>query len=88
MTYDAQNTRYDSMIYRRTGRSGLLLPVISLGMWYNFGGVDSIPKRSQDGSLCLRSLDHTFDRLTIMDLAGSARTFLANCQTGFRPISR
>lgn len=33
-------TRYDSMHYRRTGRSGLLLPAISLGLWYNFGGVD------------------------------------------------
>ncbi|MAU10920.1 MAG: L-glyceraldehyde 3-phosphate reductase [Anaerolineaceae bacterium] len=30
------------MIYRRTGRSGLLLPAISLGIWYNFGGIDSL----------------------------------------------
>ncbi|BAM01493.1 putative aldo/keto reductase [Caldilinea aerophila DSM 14535 = NBRC 104270] len=28
------------MVYRRTGRSGLLLPVVSLGLWHNFGGVD------------------------------------------------
>ena len=32
--------RYDKMIYRRCGRSGLKLPAISLGLWYNFGGVD------------------------------------------------
>jgi L-glyceraldehyde 3-phosphate reductase len=32
--------RYDKMPYRRTGRSGLLLPAVSLGLWYNFGGVD------------------------------------------------
>ena len=32
--------RYDNMIYRRCGRSGLKLPAISLGLWYNFGGVD------------------------------------------------
>ena len=30
------------MTYRRCGRSGLLLPAVSLGLWYNFGGVDSI----------------------------------------------
>ena len=42
MTYLPANTRYDSMPYRRTGRSGLLLPAISLGLWYNFGGVDSL----------------------------------------------
>ncbi len=29
--------RYDRMPYRRVGRSGLLLPAISLGMWHNFG---------------------------------------------------
>ena len=39
--YNPAETRYDSMKYRRSGRSGLLLPAISLGLWYNFGGVDS-----------------------------------------------
>jgi L-glyceraldehyde 3-phosphate reductase len=39
--YVAQDGRYDSMTYRRCGRSGLLLPAISLGLWHNFGGVDS-----------------------------------------------
>ncbi|CAM5465126.1 L-glyceraldehyde 3-phosphate reductase [Streptomyces rimosus subsp. rimosus] len=33
----AANTRYDSMEYRRTGRSGLKLPAVSLGLWHNFG---------------------------------------------------
>lgn len=37
MTYVADPKRYDSMIYRRTGRSGLKLPAISLGLWHNFG---------------------------------------------------
>ena len=41
MPYNALTTRYDSMPYRRTGSSGLLLPALSLGMWYNFGGYDS-----------------------------------------------
>ena len=42
ITYLPVSTRYDSMTYRRCGRSGLLLPAISLGLWYNFGGVDSL----------------------------------------------
>jgi len=40
MPYIAYETRYDSMTYVRCGRSGLKLPPISLGWWYNFGGVD------------------------------------------------
>ncbi len=35
--YEAASDRYDSMRYRRTGRSGLQLPEISLGLWHNFG---------------------------------------------------
>ena len=38
VTYLAAPDRYSSMPYRRTGRSGLLLPAISLGLWNNFGG--------------------------------------------------
>lgn len=37
MTYVAAETRYDTMPYRRVGRSGLKLPAISLGLWHNFG---------------------------------------------------
>ncbi|WP_018760395.1 L-glyceraldehyde 3-phosphate reductase [Arthrobacter sp. 135MFCol5.1] len=37
MTYSAADNRYDSMPYRRVGRSGLKLPAISLGLWHNFG---------------------------------------------------
>jgi len=39
--YVADETRYDNMKYNRVGRSGLKLPAISLGMWYNFGGLDN-----------------------------------------------
>jgi L-glyceraldehyde 3-phosphate reductase len=35
--YVPASDRYDRMVYRRTGRSGLLLPAISLGLWWNFG---------------------------------------------------
>src|SRR3954447_4579478 len=38
MTYVAAEGRYDGMQYNRCGRSGLLLPAISLGLWQNFGG--------------------------------------------------
>src|SRR3954466_7619351 len=41
MSYRADSTRYDSMPYRRTGRSGLDLPAVSLGLWHNFG--DDVP---------------------------------------------
>jgi L-glyceraldehyde 3-phosphate reductase len=37
MAYAPAEDRYDRMLYRRTGRSGLLLPAISLGFWWNFG---------------------------------------------------
>ncbi|HEY5983501.1 MAG TPA: L-glyceraldehyde 3-phosphate reductase [Anaerolineales bacterium] len=42
MPYLASDSRYDKMSYRRVGRSGLKLPAISLGWWYNFGGVDRL----------------------------------------------
>ncbi len=38
MTYIAADDRYDRMPYRRSGRSGLKLPAMSLGLWQNFGG--------------------------------------------------
>ncbi len=40
--YQADNSRYDTMQYRRTGKSGLKLPAVSLGLWHNFGGVDTL----------------------------------------------
>jgi L-glyceraldehyde 3-phosphate reductase len=40
MTYRADERRYQTMRYNRTGHSGLKLPAVSLGLWHNFGGVD------------------------------------------------
>ena len=40
MNYLASESRYTTMQYRRSGRSGLKLPIVSLGLWHNFGGVD------------------------------------------------
>jgi len=39
--YEALDSRYETMSYRRCGKSGLQLPLISLGLWHNFGGVDN-----------------------------------------------
>jgi L-glyceraldehyde 3-phosphate reductase len=40
MNYKPLKDKYDTMLYRRTGKSGILLPAISLGLWHNFGGAD------------------------------------------------
>ncbi|EWS99779.1 aldo/keto reductase [Intrasporangium oryzae NRRL B-24470] len=47
--YQAARGRYDSMIYRRTGLSGLDLPAVSLGLWHNFG--DDVPLDRQRATL-------------------------------------
>ena len=44
MPYTANETRYDQMLYRRCGKSGVMLPAVSLGYWNNFGGFDSFEK--------------------------------------------
>lgn len=61
----AARERYAAMPYRRVGTSGLLLPVISLGLWYNFGD-----NRPFDGQR--QVLRHAFDRgITHFDLANN-----------------
>lgn len=42
MTYIPRSDRYSHMEYRRCGKSGLKLPALSLGLWHNFGGVDTL----------------------------------------------
>ena len=42
MLYTPAESRYDTMPYRRCGRSGVLLPALALGLWHNFGGVDAL----------------------------------------------
>jgi L-glyceraldehyde 3-phosphate reductase len=66
MTFAADPSRYDGrMPYRRVGRSGIVLPAISLGLWQNFGGVD----RFETGRAILR---RAFDRgVTHFDLANN-----------------
>jgi L-glyceraldehyde 3-phosphate reductase len=63
--YVASDKRYDTMRYVRCGRSGVLLPQVSLGMWHNFGGVDDY-QRSRS------ILRHAFDNgITHLDLANN-----------------
>jgi L-glyceraldehyde 3-phosphate reductase len=65
MTYVPDPARYDSMTYRRTGRSGLDLPAISLGLWHNFG--DDVPFERQE-----QVLRRAFDLgITHFDLANN-----------------
>jgi L-glyceraldehyde 3-phosphate reductase len=42
LSYQPSPDRYDTMTYHRCGRSGLKLPAVSLGLWYNFGAVDDL----------------------------------------------
>ncbi len=44
MAYTASPNRYEQMEYRRCGNSGLMLPAVSLGLWHNFGDIDSMDK--------------------------------------------
>lgn len=65
MNYQPDPSRYEKMRYQRCGRSGLLLPRLSLGLWHNFGDVDSLDN--------IRALiRHAFDRgITHFDLANN-----------------
>jgi L-glyceraldehyde 3-phosphate reductase len=64
-SYQADNTRYDAMNYRPTGRSGLQLPALALGLWQNFG--DANPRETQRAIL-----RRAFDRgITHFDLANN-----------------
>jgi L-glyceraldehyde 3-phosphate reductase len=63
--YSAASTRYETMLYRRCGRSGLKLPAISLGLWQNFGADDVF----ETGRAILR---YAFDHgITHFDLANN-----------------
>ncbi|MBD1382555.1 L-glyceraldehyde 3-phosphate reductase [Metabacillus arenae] len=65
MNYLADSNRYADMVYNRCGNSGLKLPAISLGLWHNFGGVDSF----ENGRAMLR---RAFDLgITHFDLANN-----------------
>ena len=64
-TYAPATTRYDTMLYKRCGASGLKLPAISLGFWHNFG---DITPYDQMKALALTAFDHG---ITHFDLANN-----------------
>lgn len=65
MSYLPSDKRYQSMTYRRCGKSGIKLPAISLGLWHNFGGVDVMEN-------CRKILYLAFDSgVTHFDLANN-----------------
>ena len=65
MNYAPSQNRYDKMVYRRCGSSGLQLPVVSLGLWHNFGHVDDLKTGQQ-------MLHTAFDNgITHFDLANN-----------------
>jgi L-glyceraldehyde 3-phosphate reductase len=77
MPYTAADARYHSMTYRRTGRSGLDLPAISLGLWHNFG--DDVPLERQRAIL-----RRAFDLgVTHFDLANNYGPPYGSAETNF-----
>ncbi|MBM7710211.1 L-glyceraldehyde 3-phosphate reductase [Enterococcus lemanii] len=63
--YQAQESRYENMPYRKVGHSGLKLPVLSLGLWHNFGDVDAIANQK---ALLFKAFD---SGITHFDLANN-----------------
>ncbi|MDR1414482.1 MAG: aldo/keto reductase [Odoribacteraceae bacterium] len=63
--YKAEERRYDEMTYRRCGASGLRVPVISIGLWHNFGHADS---RARFSEIAFRAFDRG---ITHFDLANN-----------------
>ena len=62
---EMQKTRYENMEYRRCGRSGLKLPLISLGLWHNFGDSNTMERMEE---LCRTAFD---GGITHFDLANN-----------------
>ncbi len=80
MTYRADPARYDAMQYRRSGKSGLKLPVISLGLWQNFGG-------TRDHDTAFEILGYAFDHgVTHFDLANNYGPPAGSSETLFGEI--
>tara|TARA_B100000674_G_C37586693_1_gene798884 strand:+ start:63 stop:365 length:303 start_codon:yes stop_codon:yes gene_type:complete len=81
MSYIANAKRYEKLIYRRCGNSGLLLPPITLGLWHNFGGKNSMPSESK------KMLFRAFDRgITHFDLANNYGPPYGSAEANFGKI--
>ena len=80
MTYIPADDRYQKMIYRRTGRSGLMLPAISLGLWHNFG--HDTPHDTKR-AICHAAFDHG---ITHFDLANNYGPPAGSAESAFGEI--
>ncbi|MBQ5401109.1 MAG: aldo/keto reductase [Treponema sp.] len=65
MMYIAKDSRYDKMKYRRCGKTGLLLPAVSLGFWHNFGDTGNFSTMEE---MCFTAFDNG---ITHFDLANN-----------------
>ncbi len=82
MSYQPLDTRYDTLRYNRCGRSGLKLPAVSLGLWHNFGDVDSF----KNGRAIIR---RAFDLgITHFDLANNYGPPPGSAEENFGTILR
>jgi L-glyceraldehyde 3-phosphate reductase len=80
MGYIPSEKRYESMPYNRCGKSGLLLPAISLGLWHNFGSVDDF----ENGR---KIVQRAFDAgITHFDLANNYGPVAGSAETNFGKI--
>ncbi|GAB2806196.1 aldo-keto reductase family protein [Ferruginibacter profundus] len=80
MSYTANDNRYQQMQYRRSGKSGIQLPVISLGLWQNFGDVDDI-------NVYRQTLITAFDNgITHFDLANNYGPPGGSAETNFGKV--
>lgn len=82
MAYMANGGRYDAMIYRRCGESGLKLPLLSLGLWHNFGSADDYGNMKR---MCFCAFDRG---VTHFDLANNYGPVPGSAETNFGRILR
>jgi L-glyceraldehyde 3-phosphate reductase len=82
MAYTANDARYGQMAYRRCGASGLKLPLLSLGLWHNFGETDDYDNMKR---MCFTAFDHG---ITHFDIANNYGPPAGSAELSFGRILR
>ena len=82
MTYSASEHRYEEMTYRACGKSGLKLPLLSLGLWHNFGTNDDYQNMK---NMCFAAFDRG---VTHFDLANNYGPLPGSAETNFGRIMK
>lgn len=82
MTYRASDSRYETMTYRRAGASGLKLPLLSLGLWHNFGTNDDYDNMKR---MCFAAFDRG---VTHFDIANNYGPLPGSAEENFGRILR